>query len=240
MSNSNSNSDNIDTQYQNINDLLNKANEMLSCDSACQREKTLSDLKQKYLDAQTNVESAPTQFSQAKQNYYQVLYGNDYSIVMEKELTEQANSIANVLQEAFNTQTNNLLTFINVYKSQLTSYNYVDDLYTKYMSYNSKFDKKIKDTANSIQVNNQKTFYEQQSYNKLRYWFYLYAAIYTSLLLFFLALMMLFPSLHLTRLQCSLIFVGFIIYPFIINGLTRRLTTMINSIQNNFPKDVYR
>ncbi len=233
-------SNNIDSQYQHINDLLNKANDMLSCDATCQREKTLADLKQKYLNAQTNVESAPTQFSQAKKNYYQVLYGNDYSLVMEKELTSQANSIADVLQQAFEVQTNNLLTFINVYKSQLTSYNYVDDLYMKYMTYNSKYDKKIKDTANSIQVNNQKTFYEQQSYDKLRWWFYLYAGIYTTLLLYFLALMILFPSIHLTRLKTSIIFVAFIIYPFIINGLVRRITTMFNSIENVAPKDVYR
>ena len=53
-----------------INELLEKSAEAMMCGPTCQKLKITEELKQKYLDAQTNIQTAPTKLEQTKKNYY--------------------------------------------------------------------------------------------------------------------------------------------------------------------------
>ena len=52
-----------------LNSLLDQYSKQVMCGPDCQREKTTASLKQKMLDAQTNIQSGPTQLAQAKKAY---------------------------------------------------------------------------------------------------------------------------------------------------------------------------
>ena len=47
---------------------MTQASQSMSCDSECQRKKTEAELKQKYLNAQTNLATAPDQVSSSLKN----------------------------------------------------------------------------------------------------------------------------------------------------------------------------
>jgi len=53
-----------------INQLLDFSSENLLCGPDCQKNKTTTELKQKYLDAQTNLQIAPINLENTKKNYY--------------------------------------------------------------------------------------------------------------------------------------------------------------------------
>lgn len=54
----------------NFNDLINQANQLISCGPSCSQNQTTTQLKQNYLDAQTNMISAPQQLLTAQKIYY--------------------------------------------------------------------------------------------------------------------------------------------------------------------------
>ena len=53
-----------------INELLEKSSEAIMCGPSCQKLKVSEELKQKYLDAETNMQTAPIKLEQSKKNYY--------------------------------------------------------------------------------------------------------------------------------------------------------------------------
>ena len=53
-----------------INQLLEQSAEALACGPTCQKLKISEELKQKYLDAETNMQTAPIQLEETKKNYY--------------------------------------------------------------------------------------------------------------------------------------------------------------------------
>jgi hypothetical protein len=53
-----------------INELLEQSSQAIMCGPECQKAKVSEDLKQKYLDAETNMQTAPMQLDQSKKNYY--------------------------------------------------------------------------------------------------------------------------------------------------------------------------
>jgi hypothetical protein len=80
----------------NFNDLIKNANSILSCGPECVKQKTASELEQKYLAAQTNQKTAEYQVSDAAKNYVTFTQGESgYNEYLDKELGSKASSIAN-------------------------------------------------------------------------------------------------------------------------------------------------
>ena len=52
----------------NMNDILSKLKEKLSCDSACQKKKTSDELKQKWLNAERQAKNSGEEIESAKKN----------------------------------------------------------------------------------------------------------------------------------------------------------------------------
>ena len=85
-----------------INALLEQSAEAISCGPTCQKLKVSSELKQKYLDAQTNMITAPIKLEETKKNYYVYTEGRPYyDDIKEAELKEKAEKIGILLSENF-------------------------------------------------------------------------------------------------------------------------------------------
>jgi len=88
-----------------INELLEQSSEAIMCGPTCQKIKVTEDLKQKYLDAETNVQTAPIKLEQSKKNYYIFTEGRPYYDNMrEEELKKKAEKISEIIEENFNNE----------------------------------------------------------------------------------------------------------------------------------------
>ena len=87
-----------------INNLIEKASEMTTiCGPSCQKAKVSQELQQKYLDAQTNMQLAPTNLETAKKNYYVFSKGRtEYDNINEEELQNKATQISGTIEQTFN------------------------------------------------------------------------------------------------------------------------------------------
>ena len=72
-----------------INELLNLSTEALMCGPDCQKQKISDELKQKYLDAENNMETAPIKLEETKKNYYIYTEGRPYYDNMREEELKQ-------------------------------------------------------------------------------------------------------------------------------------------------------
>ena len=50
--------------------MIEKSSEAIICGPDCQKIKVSEELKQKYLDAETNLQTAPIKLDESKKNYY--------------------------------------------------------------------------------------------------------------------------------------------------------------------------
>ena len=72
----------------NMNDILSKLKEKLSCDSACQKKRTADELKQKWLNAERQAKNSGEEIESAKKNYYLYDEGkNGYNNLKKSSLT---------------------------------------------------------------------------------------------------------------------------------------------------------
>jgi hypothetical protein len=90
-----------------INSLLEKAAESIVCGPACQRQKKEEELNKRYLDAKTNIESAPYNLEKAKKNYLVFKNGESYyENVLEEDLIKKSQIISMNIAEKFDNKIN--------------------------------------------------------------------------------------------------------------------------------------
>ena len=112
-----------------ITALLEKSANSLMCGPTCQKLKITEELKQKYLDAQTNLQTAPIKLDQTKKNYYVYSEGTPYyDNMLEKELKQKSKKIAELLSENFNDELSSALTMNSYLNTALINSSYTTEL----------------------------------------------------------------------------------------------------------------
>lgn len=224
----------------NFNDLMSQANQLISCGPSCQQQNTASQLRQNYLDAETNMVSAPQQLFSAQKAYYTYTEGESgYNEFINKELQEKADKIANTYQVKIDDDIDITKSKIETYQGLLVNFNNIIDLYNKYKNENSILENKLKNKSSDILTNDRKTYYEDQGINKLNSFYYFLIIIYGLTVIVFLLSIFLVK----TNINFSLrifILVIMIMYPFICYGLFHFLYKLYNHIRSFFPSNAYR
>lgn len=224
----------------NFNDLMNHANQLLTCGPSCMEEQKSKQLEQNYLDAETNMENAPQQLFIAKKDYITHTQGDSgYNQYIDGQLQKKADEIATIYQGKINTDINNIKTEMKIYDGLLINFNNVVDLYKKYKIENSILEKKLKIKTNDTLTNDRKTYYEEQGINRLKSFYIFFLCIYYFIVLVFLLSMFLVKtSVKLgTRF---LILIILIIYPFVCYWFFHLLYNIFLYIKSYFPNNVYR
>jgi hypothetical protein len=81
-----------------LNSLLEQSLTTLSCGPVCQKAKIEKALKQKYQDAQTNIQTAPIQLETTKRNYYVFTEGKPfYDNMLEEELKKKGGNYGEIV-----------------------------------------------------------------------------------------------------------------------------------------------
>ena len=230
--------------YSNLdkfNSMIDEATQAIMCDSSCQKNKQADQLEQKYLDAQTNLATGPDNVYTTRKNYVVYNDGQEvYDELIESELTKKAELITKFYEDNFNDEANNVLSSIKTYDGLLMNVKNVVDLFLKYKKENVELTKKIKEETNDILTNERKTYYQDQGIDNLKfYYFYFLVTIYVICVLAFGIFNFIYPS-QMSFIKRMVIFILFIILPFLSTWILGKLIWIVYSIYGLLPKNLHK
>lgn len=224
-----------------FNSFLDAATQAVSCGPECMQAQTAEELKNKYLNAQSQLTLAKPQYVQAKQNYYTYVSGeNGYNEMLQSDLTNQVAKLAQSIHLEFITDVSNVSTNIAVYNGLLINMQNVEELHTKYTSENKMLFKQYKNTSNDILTNERKTFYEDQEIHQLKMYYtrILWVIYIASLICFFIFAIYYnynYNSSNRVYITAALL----IVLPFISTYLMSTCIRLYYLLLGIFPKNVY-
>ena len=216
-----------------FNSFLNSAAETIACGPECQKQKKADQLKDNYLNAESNLALAEPQFQIAKQNYYTYVSGQSgYNDMIEQEYTQKADIIAQKFKENYDEEIAKIKSEFNFRK--------VVDLYTNYKKENDLLFKKLKDESNDVLTNERKTYYEDQQNDVLNvYYYYFLIVIYCIVVICFFIFSLIYPSSIDWKIR---VFLGllFVILPFISTFIFGKIIQIVYWLHSLLPKNVYK
>jgi hypothetical protein len=222
-----------------INELLEQASSTLLCGPTCQKIKKTEELKQKYLDAETNVKTAPIELEQSRKNFYVFSEGNAYyENMLEKELNERVKKISLLLSNNFKDELTSASTMNQYLNTALMNSSYVEELLDFYLEQNKELSIKLMKNHGDILTNDRKTYYETEELNRLKKWYNVWWYIYYILIILFVSSCVILPS-NVTIVKKILISILLIFYPYYIDYVLRKIYMFFASIYKKLPKNVY-
>ena len=232
---------NVQSSQQNsINSFIDKATSALSCDSNCQNQKTLNQLKQTYLAAKTNLITAPTQVETSFKNYLVYLEGEPaYLEYKESELQAKAEQITTTIQEDINKIITDETRNVNTYDGLLINLNNIYEYYQDYLKENIELENKLKTMKSDIVTNDRKTYYEEQGIESLKKYYIVIFVIYAIVIVSFIVCCFVMPT-DLSIKVKIVILVLLIIYPFISSWLLTQIIHLYNKTTELLPVNAYK
>jgi hypothetical protein len=223
----------------NINALLEQSSQAIMCGPDCQKLKVSEDLKQKYLDAETNMQTAPIKLDQSKQNYYVYTEGRPYyDNMQEQELIKKAEVIAGVIQDNFNKEVSNANIMNNYLNTALINSKNTMDLLDVFIRKNQSMKSKLRNQRGDILTNDRKTYYETEAIDRLGLWYSFYWYIYYIMIIILIFGFMFSPS-GLSIIPKLVIFTLLLFYPYYIDYINKWIYGEIVWVHNGIPKNVY-
>ena len=233
----NQNKNNLDK----FNSMIDKATVAISCDSECQREQKDEELKQAYLNAQTNLATAPNNVYVSRQNYVVFDQGQPaYDELIDGELLQQAQQLSSYYKINFTDESQNIIFNTNTYSGLLINLKNIFDLFLKYKEENIKLFKQLKDETNDVLTNDRKTYYQDQGIDNLKFYYhYFFLLIYIITILAYIIYNVMYPSQFSILLR--IIFLALmILLPFISTWILGKIIGIIYAIYNLLPKNAHK
>jgi hypothetical protein len=228
----------MDAQNQ-ITSLLEKSAEAISCGPECQKQKISDELKQKYLDAETNLKTAPINLETTRKNYYVYTEGQPYyDNMLEAELKQKAEKIAGLITESFNEEVASALTMNQYYNTDIINCRYTEELLANIIKQNKSLSLKLRNSHGDILTNDRKTYYENTASERLQLWYKFLWYIYYILVIVFLIGIFLVPS-KVSLIIKIVILVLLIFYPYYVDYIWSWLYNTILNMYTQLPKNVY-
>ena len=233
----NQNKNNLDK----FNSMIDKATAAISCDSECQREQKDEELKQAYLNAQTNLATAPNNVYVSRQNYVVFDQGQPaYDELIDSELLQQAQKLTSYYQINFTDESQNIIFNTNTYSGLLINLKNIFDLFLKYKEENIKLFKQLKDDTNDVLTNDRKTYYQDQGIDNLKFYYhYFFLLIYIITILAYIVYNFMYPS-QISILLRVLFLALMVLLPFISTWILGKIIAIIYDIYNWLPKNAHR
>jgi hypothetical protein len=228
-------------QLNQLNSLIQQASETIMCDSECQTNKRNDSLRQRFLNAQTNLASAPNRLQVAERNYVTVTQGEQaYEDLLEQQLGNQANLIAETFQENFVNEIRQFNIKLNSYSGILIHFQNIVDLFLNYRKENIELFKQLKENTNDVLTNQRKTYYEDQQIDNLKFYYYYFLfTVYVIVVICFIIFSLIYPS-DTSFMMRIIILIGFIILPFIASYIFAGIIFILYKIYEILPKNVYK
>jgi hypothetical protein len=224
-----------------FNSFLDKATQAISCDSDCQKQQVQQQLKDKYLNAQSNISLAEPEFQLAKSKYYTYVLGqNGYTEMIEDEFKEKANAIVQTLKQNYQDEVGKIKTQLETYDGLLVNLRNVEDLKNKYKRENKQLYKRLKENTNDILTNERKSYYEDQQNEALNsYYYYIFWIIYIVVVMCLIIFSLMYPSQSSWKSKLFLV-LFFVVLPFISTWVLGKIIFVAYWLFGLLPKNVYK
>jgi len=227
------------TSQQTINELLEQASQATLCGPTCQKLRVSQELKQKYLDAETNMQTAPIKLEQSRKNYYVFTKGQtEYENMNQQELEAKAITISESIKKNFNDQVTNANTMNTLLNTALINSQHTIKLFENYSEKNKELMLKLKEKHGDILTNDRKTYYETEALENLKSWHKFFLIVYF-IVVTMLCLALVFANHNLTILKSIIIAILTIFYPLYIDYLVKSIYALWISFVKRLPKNVY-
>jgi hypothetical protein len=219
--------------------LLEQSLNVLNCGPDCQKEKITKELKKRYQDAETNLQTAPVQLDTSKKQYYVFSKGRSfYDEMLEKELKKKAEIMGKIIADTFRDEIINAKTMNAYYNTALTNSDYTKELYAVYLEKNKVIQNGIKNHHADVLTNDRKTYYETEALEELKNWHTLFWYFY------YLFVMPIFTFALIAKTSLNFILRLFIeimvlLFPYYIDFIARSIYGVFHSIWKKLPKNVY-
>jgi hypothetical protein len=222
-----------------ISSLLESSSQSIMCGPDCQNNKTSDELKQQYLDAQTNNITAPIKLEESRKKYYVFTQGeNYYNNMLEDDLKKKADQLSELISVSFNEEVSNAKSMNQYYNTSLINSSYTNELLKEYSEKNSELSLKLRDNQGDILINDRKTYYESTALDRLKLWYtFWWYIFYIFVIIFFLALF-LSPN-NLSIISKLGLLTLLIFYPYYIDSISKVLVSNVKNVYQSFPKSVY-
>jgi len=230
---------NFDTTAAQFNSLLKQSQKAMTCGPDCQKIETAQTLKQAYLDAQANVETAPKQLEDAAKSYYTFTGGvAGYEDYLNKFVESQANTIIDIMQKSFADNLSTAKTIVNNYQAQIINANHAKQLYQKYLDENSILEQELKDNSYDVFTNDRKTYYEDQGIDNLNWWYKLFFRLFVILIIAYIILFFISSS-NFSLFFRIIILACLIAFPYAAFPIYRYLQSVYYVITSKLPQNAY-
>ena len=219
---------------------LGPAMDALTCGTACQREKVIAELRQKYLNSQTNILTAPQQLVDSEKEFYVFAEGTAaYNAVRTKELQDKANKLTGLMQNMYLEELFNIGQLIKMYNILVIDSDNTVELYNDYEESIKVLNEDIINEKNDVLTNDRKTHYESQEIVNLQFWKkILFWTYYLLVIVFFLGIF--FANSVYSFFKKCMIFIILLLYPFYIGIVTDGIMIIFNKFTNILPTNVYK
>lgn len=224
-----------------FNTLISQASDAVLCNSECKKQRETDKLKQIYLDRQSSLASGPSEVQVAQKNYVTFTQGESaYNDLLDSQLEEKAQKIAETFTEVFDIDSEKIKTQIDTYDGLILNYKNVAELYLKYKRENIQLIKELKNETNDVLTNERKTFYEDQKIDGLKnFYFYILLGIYIICFICFVAFSLMYPSQTSFKVKIASI-IGFLALPFVSTWILGKIIYLIYKGYEMLPKNVYK
>jgi hypothetical protein len=224
-----------------FNSFIESANNTISCNSECQKNNTIQQLKDKLVQAESNLVLADPEFEIAQKNYYTYVSGQSgYNELIQQELNEKAELFITTFKDNYKSEIGKIETELGTLTGILVNYRNIEDLYTQYKEENIELFQQLKDENNDVLTNDRKTYYENQQIDGLNsIYYYIIWIIYIIILICFAVFSFFYPSKFSFKIRLLLLII-FIILPYISTFLLGKIIQFFYWLFGLLPKNVYK
>jgi hypothetical protein len=231
----------INKMVEQVDSALAESAKSLTCGPDCQAQENIDNLRQIYLDAELNLQTAPTKLTVAEKNYLVSTLGESgYSDYMTTKLTVQSNKIGDKITTSFEKVATESTNLSGLYETLYTNYDYLQDLYDNYDTINSDLKIDINKATGDVVTSDRKTYYESQNYNYLKKWYTVYKFIYIAIIIIFIIFLFVRRSDY-SFVSRFFILIFFILYPiYITQSVFWIWNNIILRIWELLPSNIYK
>lgn len=227
-------------QFDQFNELIAQASDVLTCGSECQQQRKAEQLQQVYYNSQANLATCSSQAEEAQKNYIIFTQGQSgYNEYLNNNLKEKAQLISQQFAENFNNEITLAKSQIDTYNGIIINFRNIVDLYKQYKEENIELFKELKQETNDVLTNERKTYYEDQNIDSLSfYYFYFLLTVYIVCGICFIIFYFLYPSNTNWKIMVGIVIL-LIALPFISSWILAGFIYLLYKAYNLLPKNVY-
>jgi hypothetical protein len=227
---------------QSLQKIIDTAQTAIECGPDCEKQKEEDRLKQLYLDAQTNILTAPNSLTDAEKNYFVYSKGEQgYRDILYKRYKAEAEQLVILLKTNYTEQGSLAMTVEENYKSTIIGLINAQELYEEINNKNKDLAESLNISYNDFVTNNRKGFYESAAQDVVNVWYNIWwYSYYTILVILLITIFRYRSDLKFSKYYNIFIVLVLLTYPYFMPYLMGWIIETYLHIKSQIPVNIYR